>query len=108
MLIITENNIIYKLGRNSKENFDLIDEAENINPDYWWFHLDDYPSGHCVIFSDDIDIQMILIASNLVKQYSKLKADKKVKVAYTQIKNVKKTKILGRVLLHGVTKIISI
>jgi predicted ribosome quality control (RQC) complex YloA/Tae2 family protein len=108
MLIIIENNITYKLGRNAKENFNIIDDAQDANPDYWWFHLEDHPSGHCVIYCDDIDNQMIAFASNLVKQYSKLKADKKVKVIYTQIKNVKKTKTLGRVLLHGVTKIIVI
>jgi len=108
MLTITDNEIIYKLGRNAKENFELIDDAQDANQDYWWFHLEDHPSGHCVIYSDDITNQMISIAANLVKQYSKLKTNKKVKVVYTQIKNVKKTKTIGQVLLQGPTKTISV
>ena len=108
MLTITDNEIIYKLGRNAKENFELIDDAQDANPDYWWFHLDGHPSGHCVIYYDDITNQMISIAANLVKQYSKLKTNKKVKIVYTQIKNIKKTKTLGQVLLHGPINTISV
>ncbi len=108
MLTITENEIIYKLGRNARENFELIDDAQDTNPDYWWFHLESHPSGHCVIYSSEITNQMVAIAANLVKQYSKLKADKKVKIVYTQIKNVTKTKTLGQVLITGPTKTISV
>jgi predicted ribosome quality control (RQC) complex YloA/Tae2 family protein len=108
MLTIQDNNIIYKLGRNAKENFEIIDDAQDTNPDYWWFHLDDHPSGHCIIHSDEITQQMVVTAANLVKQYSKLKANKKVKIVYTQIKNVKKTKTIGQVLLQGPTKNISV
>lgn len=108
MLTITDNEIIYKLGRNAKENFELIDDAQDANPDYWWFHLEGHASGHCVIYSDDITNQMVAIAANLVKQYSKLKANKKVKIVYTQIKHVKKTKTIGQVLLQGPTKTISV
>lgn len=108
MLTIVENEITYKLGRNAKENFELIDDAQDANPDYWWFHLEGHPSGHCIIYCADITNQMVSFAANLVKQYSKLKSDKKVKIIYTQIKHVKKTKTLGQVLLQGPTKIISI
>ena len=108
MLTIIENDITYKLGRNAKENFELIDDAQDANPDYWWFHLDEHPSGHCVIYSDIITNQMVAYAANLVKQYSKLKSNTKVKIVYTQIKNVKKTKTLGQVQLHGQTKLISV
>jgi predicted ribosome quality control (RQC) complex YloA/Tae2 family protein len=108
MLTITENNIIYKLGRNAKENFELIDDAQDANPEYWWFHLEDHPSGHCVIYAEEITNQMVSIAANLVKQYSKLKSNKKAKIVYTQIKNVKKTKTIGQVLLQGQTHLISI
>ena len=101
MLTITENEIIYKLGRNAKENFILIDEAYDINDNYWWFHINDCPSGHCIIFTEDITSNMISIAANIVKQYSKLKDQKKVKIIYTQIKNVEKTKTIGQVLIKG-------
>ena len=97
MIIIKDNNIVYKLGRNAKENFKLIDEAILDN---WWFHLDDYPSGHCIIDSNTIDKNMIIFAANLVKKYSKLKNCNNIKIVYTQIKNIKKTKILGQVIVN--------
>ncbi len=98
MIQLLDNNILYKLGRNAKQNFELIDEATDINNNYWWFHLDELPSGHCIIFNEEIDKCMIKIASLLVKNNSKFK-NQKVKIVYTQIKNVKKTKNLGEVLI---------
>lgn len=108
MLTIIEDNITYKLGRNAKENFELIDDAQDANPEYWWFHLEGHPSGHCIIYTENITNQMVTYAANLVKAHSKLKADKKVKVIYTQIKYVKKTKTIGQVQLQGPTKYISV
>ena len=108
MLTIEYEKITYKLGRNAKENFALIDDAQDADPDYWWFHLEGHPSGHCVIYNAEITGEMITFAADLVKQYSKLKDTKKVKIVYTQIKNVKKTKTIGQVLLEGPTKNISV
>lgn len=99
MLEITENEIKFKLGRNAKENFLLIDEATIINDNYWWFHLEDHPSGHCVVHTDCMDKQIAQLAGCLVKQYSKLKDYKKVKIIYCQIKNVRKNKTMGEVTL---------
>ena len=96
MLIIKNNDIVYRLGRNAKENFDLIDDAD---PNDWWFHLSDHPSGHCLIDSEIIDKSMIIFAANLVKEYSKQKNNKNVKIIYTQIKNITKTKTLGQVIV---------
>ena len=90
------NNITYRLGKNAKENFQLIDDAD---PEDWWFHLADESSGHCIIDSSIVDKEMINYASNLVKEHSKLKNNKNVKVIYTQIKNITKTKILGQVIV---------
>jgi predicted ribosome quality control (RQC) complex YloA/Tae2 family protein len=99
MLEIIENDIKYKLGRNAKENFELIDEAYVLNDNYWWFHLEDHPSGHCVVHSEQMDKSIALVASQLVKSHSKLKDQKKVKIIYTQIKEVKKNKTMGEVTL---------
>jgi predicted ribosome quality control (RQC) complex YloA/Tae2 family protein len=96
MLVVTNNEVVYRLGRNAKENFILIDEAD---PDDWWFHLSDEPSGHCIIDSDIVDKEMIIFASNLVKEHSKLKNNKKVKIVYTQVKNLQKTKTVGQVIV---------
>lgn len=96
MIIVENDNIIYKLGQNAKENFELIDNSSLL---YWWFHLDDYPSGHCIIEASNITYSMALIASKLVKENSKVKTEKNIKVVYTQLKNIKKTKNLGEVLI---------
>ena len=42
---------------------------------------------------------MRIFAGNLVKEHSKLKNNKKVKVIFTQIKNIVKTKTVGTVIL---------
>lgn len=96
MLIVINNDVTYRLGRNAKENFELIDDADQED---WWFHLADEPSGHCIIDSSTVDKEMIIFASNLVKEHSKSKNNKKVKVVYTQIKNITKTKTLGQVIV---------
>jgi predicted ribosome quality control (RQC) complex YloA/Tae2 family protein len=108
MIKIINDNIVYKLGRNAKENFLLIDEANNINGDYWWFHLEDHPSGHCIVHDKNIDKSSVVFAGSLVKSYSKLKNQKKVKIIYVQIKNIMKTKTLGEVILNQKPNVITI
>lgn len=92
----TLNNIKYRLGKNAKDNWKLIDDAD---PDDWWVHLDDHPSAHCIIEIKDITTDMIRFAGELIKQKSKLKNEKKLNIVYTQIKYIKKTKIVGQVVL---------
>lgn len=108
MLEIIETNIKYKLGRNAKENFEIIDEAYEINDNYWWFHLEDHPSGHCIVHTEQMDKTIAQFAASLVKQYSKLKDQKNVKIIYTQIKWVKKNKTMGEVTILNKPLIISL
>jgi predicted ribosome quality control (RQC) complex YloA/Tae2 family protein len=96
MKMFNFNNINIVLGTNAKENFQLIDDA---NPNDWWFHLDDYPSGHCIVKHDVLDREIIEYAGRKVKENSKLKNEMKVVVIYTQIKNIRKTKTVGEVIL---------
>jgi predicted ribosome quality control (RQC) complex YloA/Tae2 family protein len=103
-----ENNIKYKLGRNAKENFELIDEANDINPDYWWFHLEDHSSGHCIVHTELMNKSIALYAGSMVKSNSKVNTTKNVKIIYTQIKNVKKNKTMGEVTLQQKPLVISI
>jgi len=87
---IINDDIIYKLGRNAQENFKLIDEAKEIDDDYWWFDLEDHPSGesqtkfepqgkagHCIVHTKDLDKSEVIFAGSLVKSHSKLKNQKK-------------------------------
>ena len=73
----------------------------------WWFHLTDFPSGHCIVETDNLDKEDIIYASQLVKENSKYKNINKVSVSYLQIKDIKKTKNPGEVkLLKKANKII--
>lgn len=96
-----------KIGQNSKENWNLIDNSE---PDDLWIHLDDYPSAH-VIISKKYNIQnvnvnypnqIIMIASNYCKSCSKYcKNLHNVKIIYTLLKNIKKGKEIGSVIISN-------
>ena len=58
---IFEHNNVKLLGKNAKENHLLIDHAD---PNDWWFHIDNYPSGHCIVESTEINNELIIQASN--------------------------------------------
>ena len=102
------NNILFQIivGRNSKENWVLIEQLEK---DDLWFHVDDKPSCHvfivkpfdCEIFPKDV----IIKGAQLCKVYSKYKNDKKVKIIYTTINNIKKAKDIGSVTIVNIKKL---
>ena len=94
-ILINDKNIRLVLGENAKENHLLIDNAD---PNDWWFHLDNYPSGHCIVENDKLTDDIIMKASKFVKENSKFK-NIKIKLIYLQIKHLKKTKNLGEVKL---------
>ena len=111
---------------NTQENFELIDEAKEIDNDYWLFHIKDYPSrlttrlltllkgapqgkaGYCIVHTKDLDKSEVIFAGSLVKSYSKLKNQKKVKIIYIQIKYINKTKTIDEVLLNQKQNVITI
>ena len=73
-----------------------------------WFHLDEYPSAHVVLKQNSFELnlsynkEIIIIASNYCKSYSKHeKKIPKVKIVYTQIKNLKKGKNIGSVIISN-------
>ena len=90
----TDIKVVYKLGQNANENHELIDYVDKND---WWFHLKDYPSGHCIVERSEIEKEDIIFASTLVKENSKYKNFRNLSICYTQIKNIKKTKTLGEV-----------
>jgi predicted ribosome quality control (RQC) complex YloA/Tae2 family protein len=96
MKLFEINNTKLLLGQYAKENHLLIDNAD---PNDWWFHIDNYPSGHCIVESIYINYELIIHAAKFVKENSKLKNKKNIKIIYTQIKKIKKTKNPGQVIL---------
>lgn len=114
MIINKFNDIIFKLGSNARENWELIDDAD---PNDWWFHIDNISSesksckagftredtkassGHCIVEIDVLNDELIKYACSLVIENSKAKKLNKITMIYTQIKNLKKTKTVGEVVI---------
>ena len=107
---IADREFIIQIGQNARENWQLIDYADDFD---LWFHLDNQPSGHVVIMeilnkkiahNDDkyfgYPIELILIASQYCKSQSKYKNTKST-IVYTLITNIKKGKIIGSVFVKN-------
>ena len=102
-----------KIGRNEKENDDLIRKSDKND---LWFHLEDNPSPHGFIsvtvnegvkatcpFRSCIPHEIIYKTALLVKKYSNCKHLPVVYVIYTKIENLCLTKKLGTVLIKKKT-----
>lgn len=104
---IGSNIYTIRVGQTAKENWNLIDSSD---PFDLWFHLDNHPSSHVVI-SQDLHVnsanhlplvypnQIITLAAEYCKSYSKQKLASKVKVVYAQVENLTKGKVIGSVCI---------
>jgi len=104
--------ILYKIGTNAQENWDLIDESSE---DDLWFHVDGLPSCHVVTSLPNPEKynrnEIAYIAKQvavLCKQYSKYASQKKLPIIYSKIKDIKKTDVLGSVTTNQNAKLIYI
>tara|TARA_A100001015_G_scaffold319995_1_gene444812 strand:- start:908 stop:1279 length:372 start_codon:yes stop_codon:yes gene_type:complete len=98
--------VTFKLGKNSLANDYLMKNSEKED---WWFHLSDFPSGHCLVEIEKISTKGenpklekfdIETASSLIKENCKLKNhNKKLKISYLQMKFVKSGKEKGQAIL---------
>ena len=93
----TTNNEKISIGKNAKGNDYL---CRNSSCDAYWFHVHNHPSCHGILHCSNPSKQSLYEVATLVKQYSKLKYNKKVKVTYCKLSNVHCTKTLGLVSLH--------
>lgn len=99
-----------KLGKKDTENWELLDAAK---PYHWWFHLDDFPSGHFFLeTTNEITTptkQQIYKSALQCRLYSKYKSfNEPIFVVYTQVKNLKKGIKLGQVIITGKTKYLKV
>ena len=93
--------IDFLVGQNAQENHDLIDGADEEDI---WFHISGHPSCHVIgkIPKDtDLDksdlMKVVKQGAVICKSFSKFKSDKNVKIDYTRVKNVTKSKTPGSV-----------
>ena len=105
--IITEDYII-KLGQNAKENDIIVSQSDQTD---LWFHLQNGSSPHLVLKCNEKYIltkEIKKICAGMVKEHSKYKHFKSIKVIYLECKYVRRTNKLGEVLLMKLPSIIKI
>ena len=103
--------IDYYIGKNAKDNFKIIDMCE---PEDLWFHVKNESSCHVIaliaaifpIEKKELD-EIIKEGAQLCKENTAKVADLKyVSIDYTLLKNIKKTKKLGCVMVENVKTIV--
>ena len=105
-----------KVGHNQKENDLLICAAPQTA---LWFHLADFPSAHAILTKTNTtnttkpvkyETAAIIRAASLVKIHAKSGVNnlQKLSVNYLPIKNVKRTKTQGKVIMTKTPKTIQI
>ena len=100
-----DNHVLFSLGKNSQDNFDIIDNADENDI---WFHVQGSSSCHVIAHISTVGIenkkqirQIIKQGSILCKSKSKCKSMKNTNIIYTEIKNVSKTNIIGTVIANN-------
>ena len=103
----------FLIGQNKEDNFKIIDSSE---PEDIWFHASNISSCHIIasitktnVKLDKKQLRYILKQGALLcKQYTnKVAKEKFVEIVYTNVKNVKKTEVIGTVETFG-TKVLTI
>jgi predicted ribosome quality control (RQC) complex YloA/Tae2 family protein len=85
------------IGQNSQDNWDIIDNASQNDI---WFHVEGQPSCHVIINTNgetNIEKRVINHAAMLCKMNSKTQYQKRTRIIYTLIKNVRKCDKIGSV-----------
>jgi predicted ribosome quality control (RQC) complex YloA/Tae2 family protein len=91
------------IGKNQKENDRLIDMS---SPNDIWFHVSNSPSTHVILKNEDkmsinkIPKQVLKRCACLCKSHSKSSSVRNCEIMYTQIMNVEKTDIPGKVTVN--------
>ena len=110
-------NIKFLLGQNAEENWNILEEAQKINSDYIWFHLNSFSSPYVIMYCtiDELNStrknelnDILNFAANLCKQNSKYKYLNQLKIIYTSLKKLSKGSEIGEVIIKGKTNIITL
>lgn len=88
-----------KIGKNKKDNWKLVQEAD---PDDLWFHVEGYPSTH-ILLDYNAPKNLIKICAQTCKQRSKAKKEKNVSVVYTKVSNITLGRHEGEVIIQDPT-----
>ena len=98
------NKVTFKIGKNSKENWELLNENKN----HIWFHLSAFPSRYVICCFENPTDEMIQFGAELCKENTKYRNLKNLKVSYTPISNLEKGIKEGMVYFKSNRKVKSI
>ena len=110
------NNVKFYIGQNAQENWKLLEDSANINPDYIWFHLNSFSSPYVIMYATIAELQTtheplnqhLQFGAQLCKENSKYKFLKDIKVMYVPIKKLTKTEMVGEVHISGKAKLLKL
>ena len=108
------NNIIYIIGENAQDNWNILDLYKKENDKYIWFHLNSFSSAYVIMCStiNDIDksqfYDYLYYGAELCKNNSKYKNLKNLKIIYTTLNKLSKTNKIGEVIISGKKNTITI
>ena len=105
MKVFQHENIVIKLGQNSKENGLLVSESK---PNHVWIHLESFPSGHVIIQCDEPSHEVLVYAMKTCLDGTKYKNIKNLKASVTLVSNLKLTDVLGEVEFKSKRKVQSL
>lgn len=111
-------DIIFEIGQNAKENWEIFEKNKEINSDYVWFHLNSFPSSYVIMKISLLELKekyskseidtIFNYAANLCREHSKYKFLKDLKICYTSLKKLNKTLKIGEVTIKGKKNIIKL
>ena len=108
------NEIKYIIGESAQENWNILDNANKINNDFIWFHLNSFPSCFVIMYSNIENLrdnslnEYLTYGANLCKQNTKYRNLSDLKICYTSLKKLKKTNKIGEVIISGKKNIIKL
>ena len=105
MKVITDNNgVIFRLGQNADENWELLDKASG---DDIFFHLSKFPSCYVIMEKKKMDVTLdtYIIGAEFCKSGTKYRTLSNIKVDYCECENLIKGEKTGQVIFKSKRKV---
>jgi predicted ribosome quality control (RQC) complex YloA/Tae2 family protein len=111
-------DIIFEIGENAKDNWEIFERNKEIDSDYVWFHLNSFPSSYVIMKFSILELNenyskseidnILYYGGNLCRENSKYKFLKDLKIVYTTLKKLKKGTKEGEVIISGKKNLIKL
>lgn len=111
-------DIVFEIGQNAKENWEMFERNKEINSDYVWFHLNSFPSSYVIMKITILELKekysrteidsIMYYGADICRENSKYKFLKDLKIVYTTLKKLKKGNKEGEVIISGKRNLIKL